>query len=212
MNITIHHLLPISLLLTILPFFKDIAWPILVLNIFVLIWYMISRQLFYVQLFKQLRTKPLFKFVLVIINLALIVKIYGLHMTQTISIVLLISMLCLKLLEISSDQDKRNIAIILYLQFFLLACIFLSSQGILISLYSIFLVLLLSFLMLIFARYPLPLNISLSNSFIERNSTRHNKLSQLVNINFIDSNANDCSHICIISTYSWTFVDFTQFI
>jgi len=184
MNITIHHLLPISLLLTILPFFKDIAWPILVLNIFVLIWYMISRQLFYVQLFKQLRTKPLFKFVLVIINLALIVKIYGLHMTQTISIVLLISMLCLKLLEISSDQDKRNIAIILYLQFFLLACIFLSSQGILISLYSIFLVLLLSFLMLIFARYPLPLNISLSNSFIERNSTRHNKLSQLVNINF----------------------------
>jgi len=184
MNITIHHLLPISLLLTILPFFKDIAWPILVLNIFVLILYIISRQLFYVQLFKQLRNKPLFKFVLVIINLALIVKIYGLHMTQTISIVLLISMLCLKLLEISNDQDKRNIAIILYLQFFLLACIFLSSQGILISLYSIFLVLLLSFLMLVFARYPLPLNISLSNLFIERNSTRHNKLSQLVKINF----------------------------
>ena len=181
MKITIHHLLPISLVLSIIPFFKEIAWPLLVFNLLIVIWYMLSRQLFYALITKPLLTKPIVKFFLVIINLVLIAKIYGFHMTQTISIVLLISMLCLKLLEINHNEDKRNIAIILYLQFFLVSCIFLSSQGILVSLYGIFLVLLLSFLMLIFARLPLSLNIPITGLSI---ITEKNKFNQLVKINF----------------------------
>jgi protein-glutamine gamma-glutamyltransferase len=198
MKISIHHLLPISLLLSIVPFIEDIAWPILALNVFVLIWYIVSRQLFYTRVFRQVRTKPFVKFALIIVNLALIAKIYGFHMTQTISIVLLISMLCLKLLEIKNDQDKRNIAIILYLQFFLVSCIFLSSQGILISLYSIFLVLLLSFLMLVYSRLPLSVDIPLrylsltDGSGSTKNSTNksanyssnNSRLTQLIKINF----------------------------
>ncbi|MFK5894675.1 MAG: DUF3488 and transglutaminase-like domain-containing protein [Pseudomonadota bacterium] len=182
MKFTLLQILPASLLLSILPFFTAIAWPILAFNVLILVWAIISRQLIYIRLFKQTRIQWLIKFALISINLLMIAKFYGFHLTQNISIVLLISMLCLKLLEINNEQDKRNIAIIIYLQFFLVACSFLSSQGILISLYNIFLVLWLNFVMMIFSRLPLHFD-KQSLSALFTNKGNYLKIRHLIKVN-----------------------------
>ncbi len=158
MKFSILYLLPLSLIFSILPFIEEIAWPILLLNVLILIWYVIFRQLIFANFFRQGRSVTHLKFLLLTINLLLIVNIYGFNLTQNVAIVLLISMLCLKLFEVNNLRDKRNIGIILYLQLFLVACSFLSSQGILNTLYGIFLVLFLHLVMMIFSRLPLDLD------------------------------------------------------
>ncbi|MFK5986878.1 MAG: DUF3488 and transglutaminase-like domain-containing protein [Pseudomonadota bacterium] len=175
MKFSLLALLPISLVLSILPFFKEISWSLLTLNLFILAIFSFTkysltnhRYLFSNpssknllarnSISKYLFTPKIINTSLVIINLLLIVKVYGFHITQEVSISLLISMLCLKLLEIKDQHDYRNITIVIHLQFFLLSCAFLSSQGLGITLYSILVILFLLLLMMLMTHSPIFIN------------------------------------------------------
>lgn len=100
------------------------------------------------------RPGRLLRFSLFIIALVLLVMNYGLIFSQQASLSLLSIMLCLKLLEIRHDQDRRNIFLILFLAYFILIIHFLQSQDILLSLYVLLNMVLLSLMLSAFNRLP----------------------------------------------------------
>ncbi len=150
MKISLLTLLPISLLLSFAPFVKEANPLIILFNAYLLMSYLVVKHPFFsVFIAPYKKYTSIYKFILMGLNLLLMIKIYGFHLTQDISIALLISMLCLKILEIKNENDTRNIIFIIYLQFFLTACSFLSSQSLGNTLYAIFIVLFLSLLMML---------------------------------------------------------------
>ncbi len=98
----------------------------------------------------------LLRFILVIFALVILVMNYGIAFSQQASLSLLAIMLCLKLLEIRHDQDRRNIFIILFLAYFILIIHFLQSQTILLSLFILLNMVFLSLLLSAFNRKPQP--------------------------------------------------------
>jgi len=94
--------------------------------------------------------------------LVLIFFKFGIEFSQNMSVTLLVLMLCLKLFEIKSVLDRRNVFLIIYLCFFLIGSHFLSSQSIFMMIYNIVLLLSLCILLAAYNRQPqrlLPLKV-----------------------------------------------------
>jgi len=86
--------------------------------------------------------------------LVLIFINFGIDFSQSMSVTLLVLMLCLKLFEIKNVMDRRNIFLIIYLCLFLIGSHFLSSQSIFMMIYNIVLLLSLSILLAAYNRQP----------------------------------------------------------
>jgi len=86
--------------------------------------------------------------------LVLIFFNFGIDFSQSMSVTLLVLMLCLKLFEIKNVMDRRNIFLIIYLCLFLIGSHFLSSQSIFMMIYNIVLLLSLSILLAAYNRQP----------------------------------------------------------
>jgi len=148
-SFSILHFLPIIVILCLIPHLLDTPIVFLALNLLTII-------LFYIFDLKLIKLPyTLIKFILTLLIIILIPINFGFHFTQNIAIVLLTSMSCLKLLEIQNYQDKRNIFIVLFLGYFLVATYFLNSQSLVISLYAILIIFVLTLNLGIFSRVPL---------------------------------------------------------
>lgn len=95
------------------------------------------------------------RLILLITALLLIILFFGFSFSQRMSITLLAVMMCLKLMEIKSVDDRRNIAVIIFVSLFLIGSHFLFSQSIYIMLYNIVLLIAFMTILMLYIRKPL---------------------------------------------------------
>jgi len=145
---SVHTLLPIILFIILLPHLITIS-PIISLYIAaILIWFTLH----------TLGIIPLpgriIRFFLVLTALAILVMNYGFLFSQKASLSLLAIMVCLKLLEIHNELDRRNIFLVLFLGYFIVITHFLRSQDVILSLFTFLNCIILTLMLSTFNRKP----------------------------------------------------------
>ncbi len=146
--LNIHTLLPMILLLVMLPHLFTTPVLLTLFILLILLWFSLHTL--------GLIALPgtFIRFLLIIICLVLTIFNYGFHVTQKASITLLCLMVCLKLLEIKHESDRRNIFVVLFLGYFILITHFLYSQGLVLTLFTVIMVFSLTLLLQGFTRLP----------------------------------------------------------
>ncbi|MCU7940784.1 MAG: DUF3488 and transglutaminase-like domain-containing protein [gamma proteobacterium symbiont of Bathyaustriella thionipta] len=139
---SVHTFLPIIIFIILLPHLITISPFISLYIVTILLWFTLHTL--------GIISLPgrLLRFSLVVIALFILMMNYGILFSQKASLSLLSIMVCLKLLEIHNELDRRNIFLILFLGYFVLITHFLHSQDIILSIFvflnSIILTLMLS--------------------------------------------------------------------
>ncbi|MCU7833892.1 MAG: DUF3488 and transglutaminase-like domain-containing protein [gamma proteobacterium symbiont of Taylorina sp.] len=158
LNFSSNSLLPIVLLITMLPHLYTTSVIIFLSCVFFLCWFFLHSSGFI-----RLPDKFLI-FVLIILSIIILNLEYGFVFSQKTALSLLCIMVSLKCLEIKNDGDRRNIFLIIFLAYFILATHFLYSQGISLLIFVMIDGLFLSLLLIAFNRKPQPL-LSLEHNF-----------------------------------------------
>lgn len=145
---SVHSLLPIILFVILLPHLSSVSMTIIFYIIFILLWFTLHT------LGIIPRPGKMIQFFLVIIALVLLVINYGFIFSQKASLSLLSIMICLKLLEIQNELDRRNIFLIIFLSYFILVTYFLHSQSLFITLFVLTNIIILTLMLSAFNRKP----------------------------------------------------------
>ncbi len=145
---SLHTLLPVILFIILLPHLTSASVFILAYIISILLWFTLH----------TLGIIPLpgkfIRFILVLIALLILVMNYGFLFSQKASLSLLSIMVCLKLMEIQNELDRRNIFLIFFLGYFILITHFLHSQDIILSLFVLTNIIILTLMLSAFNRKP----------------------------------------------------------
>ncbi|RKZ92902.1 MAG: hypothetical protein DRQ43_08600 [Gammaproteobacteria bacterium] len=143
-----HSLLPVIIFIILLPHLVTISAIISLYIIAVLFWFTLH----------TLGVIPLpgriIRFILIVIALAILIFNYGILFSQNASLSLLSMMVCLKLLEVHNELDKRNIFIVIFLGYFILITHFLRSQDFILTLFAFLNSIILTLMLSTFNRKP----------------------------------------------------------
>jgi len=143
-----YNLLPIILLMTMLPHLYQTSPFILLTCLFFLSWFFL-----YSTGFVHLPDKWVI-FFLILLSMVILNLQYGFIFSQKTALSLLCIMLSLKCLEIKNEGDRRNIFLIIFLAYFLLATHFFYSQDILLLIFVMLDGIFLTLLLIDFNRKP----------------------------------------------------------
>ncbi|MCW8932134.1 MAG: DUF3488 and transglutaminase-like domain-containing protein [Gammaproteobacteria bacterium] len=147
-TIGLHTLLPIILFIILVPHLSSVSVSFFLYIIFVLLWFTLHT------LGIIPRPGKFIQFILLLISLVILIMNYGITFSQQASLSLLSMMICLKLLEIKNEQDRRNIFVILFLSYFILVIYFLHSQDLILTLFILINIILLTLMLSAFNRRP----------------------------------------------------------
>jgi len=157
---SLYTLLPIVLFIILLPQLTSVAIIIVCYIVTILLWFALHT------LGIIPRPGRLIRFILVLIAVIILLMNYGVFFSQKASLSLLSIMVCLKLLEIQNELDRRNIFLILFLAYFILMTYFLHSQDIILGLFVLLNFFILTLMLSAFNRRPLPSLPLLDNAYL----------------------------------------------